>query len=44
MAPSEFALGTRQIYILPTRHGLLYALVLVALLLYARSLSRGRPA
>lgn len=35
MKPAEFALGTRQIYILPTRHGLLFALVLAALLLAA---------
>lgn len=35
MKTAEFALGTRQIYILPTRHGLWFALVLVALLLAA---------
>jgi len=32
---SDVVLGTRQIYILPTRHGLLFALVLVALALAA---------
>ena len=32
---AEAVLGTRQIYILPTRHGLLFALVLVALALAA---------
>lgn len=35
MKTAAFALGTRQIYILPTRHGLWFALVLVALLLAA---------
>lgn len=33
MQPNEVVLGTRQIYILPTRHGLLFALALVVLLL-----------
>jgi uncharacterized protein (DUF58 family) len=32
MTHDELALGTRQIYILPTRHGLLFTLVLAALL------------
>ena len=35
MTQGELVLGTRQIYILPTRHGLLFALVLVALALAA---------
>lgn len=35
MAGSEAVLGSRQIYILPTRHGLMFALVLAALLLGA---------
>ena len=43
MAPGAVALGSRSIYILPTRHGLLFALLLVALLLasvnYANALA-----
>jgi uncharacterized protein (DUF58 family) len=35
MLPAEVVLGARQIYILPTRHGLMFALVLLALLLGA---------
>ena len=35
MTQGEALLGTRQIYILPTRHGLLFALVLLALALVA---------
>ena len=35
MASDSVALGTRSIFILPTRHGLVFALVLVALLLAA---------
>ena len=35
MTQGEVVLGTRQIYILPTRHGLVFALVLVALALAA---------
>ncbi len=35
MTDREIALGSRQIYILPTRHGLMFALVLAALLLGA---------
>jgi uncharacterized protein (DUF58 family) len=35
MAVTEAVLGPRQIYILPTRHGLMFALALVALLLGA---------
>lgn len=35
MTPGAVALGSRSIYILPTRHGLLFALLLVALLLAA---------
>lgn len=35
MAQDEVVLGTRQIYILPNRHGLLFVLVLVALALAA---------
>jgi len=35
MKAAEHVLGTRQIYILPTRHGLLFALVLLALLIAA---------
>jgi uncharacterized protein (DUF58 family) len=35
MKAAEFTLGTRQIYIVPTRPGLLFALVLFALLLAA---------
>lgn len=35
MASAELALGSRQIYVLPTRHGLLFGLVLVALLVAA---------
>ena len=33
--PSEVVLGTRQIYILPNRHGVIFSLVLVALVLAA---------
>lgn len=43
MALHEVVLGTRQIYILPTRHGLLFALAVVVLLLasvnYANALA-----
>lgn len=35
MTENEVVLGTRQIYILPTRYGLMFALVLMALLLGA---------
>ena len=39
--PTSVVLGQRQVYILPTRHGLLFSLVLLALLLASVNYSNG---
>ena len=41
IAPVDTVLGRRQLYMLPTRHGLLFALVLAVLLLAAINYGNG---